>query len=226
MWHTDFAPDTPGSLAQSCHRSSTVIRKQIRRLVSSSLGGKARLRREIPLWSVEIPRFQSVFSCTRVNLAGRRNNVRDKGDMELSSEEVVPESFSETGSHIGGGGRVEDAHGTRSKRLFRQGQGASGEEVYAGTHSVKRIGIKLKLRNDANCGLQIISIIEDAARREPTTTAFEILQDEWGTMSTEGGTRMPTLGVLLELLIDINAIRAASYLAKEVMGGNRSHNQV
>jgi hypothetical protein len=74
------------------------------------------------------------------------------------------------------------------------------------------------LRNDANCGLQIISIIEDAARREPTTTAFEILQDEWGTMSTEGGTRMPTLGVLLELLIDINAIRAASYLAKEVMG--------
>ena len=57
-----------------------------------------------------------------------------------------------------------------------------------------------------------------AARDEHYKTAFEILLDEWGTMSSEGK-RLPTMAVLLEYLIDIEAIRAASYLSMEVLGG-------
>ena len=56
-----------------------------------------------------------------------------------------------------------------------------------------------------------------AARNEPYKTAFEIIIDEWGTMSSER--RLPTMGVLLEYLIDIEAIRAASYLSMDVLGG-------
>merc|ERR1719264_2021780 len=61
-----------------------------------------------------------------------------------------------------------------------------------------------------------IEIIEKAARDEPYKTAFEIILEEWGTMSYER--RLPTMGVLLEYLIDIEAIRAASYLSMQVLG--------
>ena len=64
-------------------------------------------------------------------------------------------------------------------------------------------------------------IIEDAARIEKHKTAFEILLEEWGTMHGMWGTerRLPTMGLLLEYLIDIEAFRAASYLSMDVLGG-------
>lgn len=67
--------------------------------------------------------------------------------------------------------------------------------------------------NNINC----YRIIEKAARDEPNKTAFEIILEEWGTMSWKR--RLPTMGVLLEYLIDIEAIRAASYLSLDVLGG-------
>ena len=45
--------------------------------------------------------------------------------------------------------------------------------------------------------------------------------EEWGTMHGMWGTerRLPTMGLLLEYLIDIDAFRAASYLSMDVLGG-------
>ena len=74
--------------------------------------------------------------------------------------------------------------------------------------------------NNNNC----CRIIEKAARDEPNKTAFEIILEEWGTMSWKR--RLPTMGVLLEYLIDIEAIRAASYLSLDVLGGKMAINPI
>lgn len=67
------------------------------------------------------------------------------------------------------------------------------------------------------------SIIEEEAGKPNTKSAFEILLEEWGTMSSTGKRRRPTVGVLLEYLIEIKAIRAASFLSEKVLGGTSPH---
>ena len=67
------------------------------------------------------------------------------------------------------------------------------------------------------------SIIEEEAGKPNTKSAFEILLEEWGTMSSTGKRRRPTVGVLLEYLIEIKAIRAASFLSEKVLGGTNPH---
>ncbi len=62
------------------------------------------------------------------------------------------------------------------------------------------------------------SLIDNAARSQANTTAFEVLVDEWGTLPNLGGKRHPTMGLLLELLVFIDNIRAACYVAKDMMG--------
>ncbi len=55
-------------------------------------------------------------------------------------------------------------------------------------------------------------IIEDTAvraRKEP----FEVLVDEWGTM----GKKRATVGTLILLCLDVEAIRAASYLNEKIL---------
>ena len=55
-------------------------------------------------------------------------------------------------------------------------------------------------------------------------TAFEILTFEWGTMSSPPGSgAMPTLRFLLELLIRINSIAAASHITQNMLKRTQGH---
>jgi hypothetical protein len=62
----------------------------------------------------------------------------------------------------------------------------------------------------------LIRIVENVSSRPgQTKTAFEVLVSEWGTM----GRVRPTVGDLLLLCLQINALRAASYVNAKILGG-------